>query len=92
MLGGTLALTRSLYSQLIPAGREAEYFALYEMGERGTSWTGPLVFSAVAGATGSFRPAIISPVAFFVVGGATMALVQLRRAIRAAGNDAPALV
>jgi UMF1 family MFS transporter len=92
VLGGTLALTRSLYSQLIPRGREAEYFALYEIGERGTSWIGPLVFSAVAGATGSFRPAIISLVVFFVVGGIAMAFVPLRRAIRAAGNEEPALV
>ncbi|OJY40438.1 MFS transporter [Pseudonocardia sp. 73-21] len=92
VLGGTLALTRSLYSQLIPPGKEAEYFALYEIGEEGTSWIGPLVFSAVAGATGSFRPAIISLIAFFVVGGVAMAFVPLRRAIRAAGNDEPALV
>jgi len=92
VLGGTLALTRSLYSQLIPPGREAEYFALYEVGEEGTSWLGPLVFSAVAGATGSFRPAIISLIAFFLIGGVGMAFVPLRRAIRAAGNDEPALV
>lgn len=92
VLGGTLALTRSLYSQLIPPGREAEYFALYEVGEEGTSWLGPLVFSAVAGATGSYRPAIISLIAFFVIGGVAMACVPLRRAIRAAGNDEPALM
>ncbi len=42
VLGGTLALTRSLFSQLVPAGKEAEYFALYEIGEKGTSWLGPL--------------------------------------------------
>ena len=92
VLGGTLALTRSLFSQLIPAGKEAEYFALYEIGEKGTSWLGPLVFSAVAGATGSFRPAIISLIAFFVVGGVALAFVPLRRAIMAAGNAEPARV
>ena len=92
VLGGTLALTRSLYSQLIPPGQEAEYFALYEVGEEGTSWLGPLLFSAVAGATGSFRPAIISLIAFFVVGGVAMAFVPLRRAITAAGNEEPARV
>lgn len=92
VLGGTLALTRSLYSQLIPPGKEAEYFALYEVGEEGTSWIGPLVFSAVAGATGSYRPAIISLIAFFVVGGGALAFVPLRRAIREAGNDEPVLM
>jgi MFS transporter, UMF1 family len=92
VLGGTLALTRSLFSQLIPAGKEAEYFALYEIGEKGTSWLGPLLFAAVAGATGSFRPAIISLIAFFLVGGVALAFVPLRRAIAAAGNAEPARV
>lgn len=92
LLGGTLALTRSLFSQMVPAGREAEYFALYEIGEKGTSWLGPLVFAAVADATGSFRPAIVSLVAFFVVGGLLLAAVPVRRAIRAAGNEEPAVV
>lgn len=92
VLGGTLALTRSLFSQMVPPGREAEYFALYEVGEKGTSWLGPLVFAAVADATGSFRPAILSMVAFFVVGGGLLALVPVRRAIRDAGNEEPAVV
>ena len=92
VLGGTLALTRSLFSQLVPPGREAEYYALYEIGEKGTSWLGPLVFAAVADATGSFRPAIISLVVFFVVGGLLMAGVPMGRAIRAAGNEEPAVL
>lgn len=92
VLGGTLALTRSLFSQMVPPGREAEYFALYEVGEKGTSWLGPLVFAAVADATGSFRPAIVSLVVFFVVGGGLLALVPVRRAIREAGNAEPAVV
>ncbi len=92
VLGGTLALTRSLFSQMIPPGREAEYFALYEIGEKGTSWLGPLLFAAVADATGSFRPAIISLVVFFVLGGIALAFVPVRRAIRESGNAEPALV
>ncbi|GAA3233810.1 MFS transporter [Pseudonocardia petroleophila] len=92
VLGGTLALTRSLFSQMVPPGHEAEYFALYEIGEKGTSWLGPLVFAAVADATGSFRPAILSLIAFFVVGGVALALVPVRRAIREAGNDEPSVL
>ena len=41
VLGGTQALSRSLFSQLIPAGKEAEYFGFYEISDRGTSWLGP---------------------------------------------------
>ncbi|WP_183653727.1 MFS transporter [Prauserella isguenensis] len=92
VLGGTNALSRSLYSQLIPAGKEAQFYSLYEVGERGTSWLGPLVFAAVGQATGSFRYAIIALVVFFVVGFVLVALVPVRRAIAAAGNEEPAVL
>ena len=47
VLGGTQALSRSYFSQLIPRGREAEYFSLYQACERGTSWVGTLIFGLV---------------------------------------------
>ncbi|MGH3991155.1 MAG: MFS transporter, partial [Pseudonocardiaceae bacterium] len=36
VLGGTNALSRSLFSQLVPPGKEAEYFSVYEVGEKAT--------------------------------------------------------
>jgi UMF1 family MFS transporter len=66
--GGSQALSRSLYSLMIPGGREAAFFSLYEISERGTSWLGPLIFGAVAGATGSYRQAILSLI-LLIVGG-----------------------
>jgi UMF1 family MFS transporter len=92
VLGGTNALSRSLFSQMIPPGKEAQYYSLYEIGERGTSWLGPLVFAGVGQATGSFRYAIIALTAFFVVGFALVSLVPVRRAIAAAGNPEPAVL
>ncbi len=92
VLGGTNALSRSLFSQLVPPGKEAEYFSIYEVGEKATSTLGPLLFAAVGQATGSFRPAIVSLVVFFVIGFVLVSLVPVRRAIRAAGNPEPAVV
>ncbi|HEY3894148.1 MAG TPA: MFS transporter [Pseudonocardiaceae bacterium] len=92
VLGGTNALSRSLFSQLVPAGKEAEYFSVYEIGEQATSTVGPLLFGAIGAATGSFRPAILSLVAFFIVGFLGMSLLPVRRAIRAAGNPEPSVV
>ena len=46
VLGGTQALSRSLFSQLIPVGKEAEYFGFYEISDRGTSWLGPFAVRA----------------------------------------------
>jgi UMF1 family MFS transporter len=76
----------------VPPGKEAEYFSIYEVGEKATSTLGPLLFAAVGTVTGSFRPAIVSLVAFFVVGFVLVSLVPVRRAIRAAGNPEPAVV
>src|SRR4028119_2275132 len=53
VLGGSQALSRSLFSRMIPEGRESAFFSIYEISERGTSWIGPLVFGAVAAATQS---------------------------------------
>lgn len=89
VLGGTVALARSLYSQMIPEGKEAQYFSLYEISERGTAWLGPVLFAAIGSATGSFRPAILALIVFFVAGIALVALVPVRRAIIAAGNEPP---
>ncbi|MBB4683568.1 MFS transporter [Amycolatopsis jiangsuensis] len=92
VLGGTNALSRSLFSQMIPAGKDAQYYSLYVVGEKGTSWLGPLVFAGVGQATGSFRLAIVALVAFFVLGFVFVALVPVRRAIVAAGNRPPELL
>ncbi|MFF7975185.1 MFS transporter [Streptomyces sp. NPDC007905] len=89
VLGGSQALSRSLFSHLVPPGKEAEYFSAYEMSDRGMSWLGPLLFGVTYQLTGSYRSAIISLVAFFVIGFALLARVPVRRAIEAAGNPVP---
>ncbi|MCI4080360.1 MFS transporter [Streptomyces sp. MMS21 TC-5] len=89
VLGGSQALSRSLFSHLVPAGKEAEYFSAYEMSDRGLSWVGPLVFGLTYQVTGSYRDAIISLVAFFALGFLLLARVPVRRAVEAAGNPVP---
>ncbi|MEU3405674.1 MFS transporter [Streptomyces sp. NPDC006670] len=92
VLGGSQALSRSLFSHLVPAGKEAEYFSAYEMSDRGLSWVGPLVFGLTYQVTGSYRDAIISLVVFFALGFALLARVPVRRAVEAAGNPVPVRV
>jgi UMF1 family MFS transporter len=89
VLGGSQALSRSLFSQLIPPGREAEYFGLYEISSDGTSWLGPLLFGLAYQVTHTYRVAIISLLAFFVIGFLALLAVPVRRAIIAAGNTPP---
>ena len=93
VLGGSQALSRSLYSQLIPRGREAEYFSLYQAMERGTSWFGTLTFGLVYQFTDSLpagpssRSSSSSPSAALL-----LARVRMREGIEQAGNEVPAVI
>jgi len=89
VLGGSQALSRSLFSQMVPRGREASFFGLYEISERGTSWLGPIVFAEVVAYTGSYRQAILSLIVFFVIGTIILLLTDTTRAIHDSGNRLP---
>lgn len=92
VLGGSQALSRSLYSQVIPRSQEAQYFSFYEISERGTSWLGTLAFGIAYGLTGSYRQSVLLIVAFFVIGGLLLLRVNIRQAITESGNPQPKVV
>jgi UMF1 family MFS transporter len=87
VMGGSQALSRSLYSIMIPKGKEAEYFSLYEISDKGTSWLAPLMFGLTLQFTGSYQVAILSLVIFFVAGLVVLGRVDVKRAAREAGNE-----
>jgi UMF1 family MFS transporter len=89
VLGSAQALSRSLYSQMIPKERESAFFGIYEISEKGTSWLGNLVFAVVVGMTGSYRQAILALIFFFVAGFVILLFTNTTRAIHAAGNLTP---
>jgi MFS transporter, UMF1 family len=89
VLGSAQALSRSLYSKMIPKERESAFFGLYEISEKGTSWMGNLVFAVVVGITGSYRQAILAIIFFFVVGSILLFFTDTTRAIHEAGNLTP---
>lgn len=92
VLGGSQALSRSLFSQMIPEHHEAEYFGFYEISERGTSWIGPLLFAAAVQLTGSQRIALVSLILFFVLGLILLSRVDVREAMLDSGNDPEGVV
>ncbi|MGN9844139.1 MFS transporter [Nonomuraea sp. H19] len=89
VLGGTQALSRSLFSQVIPKGREAEYFSLLQISDKGSAFIGSLTVTIALQLTNSYRIAIVSMIIFFVIGFVLLALTNLPKAIRAAGNEVP---
>jgi len=81
VLGGSQAISRSLFAQMIPKSREAEFFSIYEISERGTSWLGTLVFGIAVTVFGNLRIAILALIIFFVVGLAILPFVNTQKAI-----------
>ena len=86
VLGGSQALSRSLFSRMIPRGREAAFFGLYEVANSGTSWIGPFIFGLVVSVTNSYRQALLSLIVLFVSGGVLLVFTDTARAIREAGS------
>lgn len=92
VLGGSQALSRSVYSKMIPKGREAEYFGLYEISERGTSWLGPLLFGLALQLSGSYRVSLVSLAIFFIIGLVLLHRVDMERAIAESKRESGASV
>ncbi len=91
VMGGSQALSRSLFSFMIPKGQEAEYYSVYEISDKGTSWLGPLFFGAALSMTHNFRIAIVSLIVFFLAGLVLLSRVDVKRAALEAGNEPPAI-
>jgi UMF1 family MFS transporter len=82
VLGGSQAISRSLFAQMIPEGKEAEYYSFYEVSERGTSWTGPLIFGLANQIFGSLRYGILSLIFYFIAGLIVLPLVNVQKAMQ----------
>ncbi len=67
-MGGIQALSRSMYSKLIPQDKQGEYFSIYELSEKGSSLLGPLAFAIAMDLTHSYRLGILSLSVFFIIG------------------------
>ena len=75
--GGTQALSRSLFASLIPRDKSGEFFGFFGVAEKFAGIFGPGIFFVINRLTGSSRGSILSIIAFFVVGGSVLLLVDV---------------
>jgi UMF1 family MFS transporter len=68
VLGGSQALSRSLFSSMVPKHRSAEFFGFYAISSKFASILGPLTFALLIELTGSNRIAILALAFFFIAG------------------------
>ncbi len=85
--GGSQALSRSLYASLSPARKSGEFFGIYGVMEKFSAIIGPLIFALAVALFGSSRPAIISLIAFFIIGGYLLSKVNVSEGQRIAQEE-----
>lgn len=74
--GGVQSLSRSLYTQLIPANKAGEFFGFYNMLGKFAAILGPILMGLVAVATDSNRLSLLALIVLFVAGGALLYFVD----------------
>jgi UMF1 family MFS transporter len=77
--GGAQGLSRSLFASLIPKHKAGEMFGFFGVFDRFGGAMGTMLFGLVLAATGSSRPAIVSIIAFFLIGGFILTRVDVER-------------
>jgi UMF1 family MFS transporter len=82
--GGTQALSRSLFASMIPQHKSGEFFGFFSVFEKFAGIFGPLIFAGTIAVTGSSRNAILSVIAFFVVGALLLRRVDVEEGQRVA--------
>ena len=90
--GGSQALSRSLFSAMVPAAKSGEFFGLFGIMEKFSAIVGPLVFAWAAATFGSSRPAVLSLIAFFIIGGFLLTRVNISEGKRVAQEEDAALL
>ena len=87
--GGTQALSRSLFANMIPKHKSGEFFGFYSIFEKFGGVLGLALFGVVKSQTGSSRLAILVVIALFIIGGIVLAFVNVKEGMRVAreAND-----
>ena len=85
--GGSQALSRSLYASMTPSAKSGEFFGLFSIMEKFASIIGPLLFALAVATFGNSRPAILSLIALFVIGGYLLTRVDIEKGQQKAAEE-----
>ncbi len=90
--GGSQALSRSLFSSMSPAAKSGEFFGFFSIMEKFSAIIGPLLFAFAAATFDNSRPAVLSIIAFFIIGGYLLTRVNVEEGRRVAKAEDAALL
>ncbi|KAG0022259.1 Autophagy protein 22 [Entomortierella chlamydospora] len=72
-------VARVMVAELCPEGDENEWFSLFQLADKGSSWIGPFVTGAIQSITGEFRTGFWFPLALFAVGAVLLITVDMNK-------------
>ncbi|KAF9998871.1 Autophagy protein 22 [Modicella reniformis] len=72
-------VARVMMAELCPEGDENEWFSLFQLADKGSSWIGPFVTGAIESVTGEFRAGFWFPLALFAAGGVLLLTVDMNK-------------
>ncbi len=84
VLGGSQALSRSLYASMSPTSKSGEFFGLFSIMEKFSAMLGPLMFAGAVALFGSSRPGILSLIVLFIAGATLLMRVNVAEGQRVA--------
>ena len=85
-MGGIQALSRSLYTRIIPPEKSAEFFGFYNMLGKFAAIIGPALMGTIALVTGSARLSILSILLLFILGAFFLNKVDIKEGKRLAAK------
>jgi len=90
--GGSQALSRSLFSRMVPKSQSAEFYSFFSVSEKVAGTVGPLLFGVVSTLMGGSRLSIVSLIVFFIIGGFLLTRVDEEEGMRVARREEDRLV
>jgi UMF1 family MFS transporter len=77
--GGIQALSRSLYSRLIPKAKAAQFYGFFNMLGKFAAVIGPALMGIITKVTGDARLGILSILSLFIIGGIILFFVNIEK-------------
>ncbi|MCB2213998.1 MFS transporter [bacterium] len=90
--GGSQALSRSLFSRMVPKSKSAEFYSFFSVSEKVAGSFGPFLFGVVSTLMGGSRLSIVSLIVFFISGGFLLSRVDVENGIEVAREEEARLV
>ena len=90
--GGSQALSRSLFSRMLPKSQSAEFYSFFSVSEKVAGSFGPFLFGLVSILMGGSRLSIVSLIVFFIIGGFLLSRVDENEGMRVAKEEEARLV